>query len=380
MLQSEITTSAGERTEAPAPRRRRRRLVFGGTAVLAVGAAGVLFAVQDGDGSAAKTSSTLPTVPVVRTDMVDTTDVDGTLGYGGALTVLGPGSGRITWLPPTGAEIQRGKRVFGIDGHSVPLFYGSTPFWRELKDGMTKGRDVLELERNLAALGYADGHGDVLTVDRSFTWVTAAAVRAWQKDLGVQQTGTVKVGDVVVQPGGIRVTKVEAILGAPASGTVLTASGTERRISVKLPVSTQGVAREGAKVRVSLPGGKTTTGHISSVGTVATAGTTGAQAQTGEGTQNATVPVQITLDDPKAVGKLDGAPATVGFTGTEHKSVLAVPVNALLASADGSYSVNAVDASGNVRSVPVKLGIFDGDKVEVSGALTPGTKVQVPRT
>jgi multidrug efflux pump subunit AcrA (membrane-fusion protein) len=30
--------------------------------------------------------------------------------------------------------------------------------------------------------------------------------------------------------------------------------------------------------------------------------------------------------------------------------------------------------------VPVTLGIFDDDQVEVTGALTPGMKVQVPRS
>jgi hypothetical protein len=189
------------------------------------------------------------------------------------------------------------------------------------------------------------------------------------------------VGDVVLQPGAIRVSKVQAVLAGPASGTVYTASDTDREVTVALPVSeAQTVARQGAKVKVTLPGGKTATGTISSVGSVATAGTTNSQSQTGQGTENATITVTITLDKASDAGGLDGAPATIHFTSTEHKGVLAVPINALLASADGTYSVNVVDASGAVRSVPVKLGIFDGDNVEVTGDLTPGLKVQVPRS
>jgi peptidoglycan hydrolase-like protein with peptidoglycan-binding domain len=379
MLDSEIMTPERERAEVPPPsprRRRRRWVVLGGAVVLAAGAAGALYAVQDRQGSSAQQFSTLPTVAVTRTNMVNTADVDGTLGYEGSYTVLGPGGGRITWLPGTGQVIKRGERVYSVDGHGVPLFYGSTPFWRDLKSGVSEGRDVQEVERNLDALGYNDG----MTVDRSFTAATTRAVKAWQKDLGVKQSGMVKPDDVVMQRGAIRVTKVEAILGAPGGGAVLTASGTERRISVDLPVSKQDIVRKGAKVRITLPGGKTTTGRISSVGTVATAGSTNSQSQTGEGTQNATIPVYVTLDKPSSAGNLDGAPATVGFTSVEHKKVLAVPINALLAAADGSYTVNVVDASGNVRPVPVKLGIFDGDNVEVSGNLTPGMKVQVPRS
>jgi multidrug efflux pump subunit AcrA (membrane-fusion protein) len=133
-------------------------------------------------------------------------------------------------------------------------------------------------------------------------------------------------------------------------------------------------------MQVTLPGGKTTTGHISSVGTVATAGSANAQSQTGQGTENATIPIYITLDKPGSAGNLEGAPVTVGFSSAEHKNVLGVPINALLASAEGNYSVNVVNSAGAVQSVQVKLGVFDGDNVEVTGDLTPGMKVQVPRS
>jgi multidrug efflux pump subunit AcrA (membrane-fusion protein) len=151
-------------------------------------------------------------------------------------------------------------------------------------------------------------------------------------------------------------------------------------VTVSLPVSQEEIATKGAWVQVKLPGGKTTIGHISSVGKVATAGKTNAQSQTGEGTQTATIPVYISLDKSADAGALDGAPATVGFISDLHKDVLSVPIDALCATADGSYSVNVVDSAGKVTSVPVKLGIFDGDNVEVTGNLTAGAKVQVPKS
>jgi peptidoglycan hydrolase-like protein with peptidoglycan-binding domain len=381
MLDSEISPSAAREVSAPpgpAPRRRRRRgVVLGGTAVLAVGAAGgAVYALQGGEPSAPPSNTTLPTAPVVRTDMVNIRNVDGTLGYAGDYTVLAGSGGRITWLPDVGDVIRRGQRAYGVDGRTVPLLYGSTPFWRDLRQGMSKGRDVLQLERNLDALGYGDG----MTVDRTFSYATYLAIRDWQDDLNVTRTGVLKPDSVVVQPGPIRVTKLSKVPGVRAGGTVLTATGTDRVVTVKLPVNDQTIARKGAKVRITLPGGKTVTGRITSVGTVATAANTNAQSQTGEGTQNATIPVSVTLGRSSDAGRLDLAPATVGFAGTEHKNVLAVPVNALVASAEGAYSVKVVDATGAVRTVPVKLGIFDGDRVEVSGDLTAGMKVQVPRS
>jgi peptidoglycan hydrolase-like protein with peptidoglycan-binding domain len=376
MLDSQLRTPVGSEDEAPPRRRRKLWLVAGGVAVLAIGTGATVYALRDADPPATSADSTLPTAPVTRTDLSSAAQVDGSLGYGDSYTVLGSGSGRITWLPALGKVILRGKAVYEVDGHKVPLFYGPTPFWRPLQSGMTSGKDVLELEQNLKSLGYGSG----LTVDRTFSSATRSAVRKWQADLGVAKTGTVSPTDVVLLPGPIRVTSVDAVLSGPPSGTVLTASGTERQVTVKLPVSSQEIAKKGAEVQIELPGGKSTTGHVSSVGTVATADKTNAQSQTGVSTESATITVSITLDKSADAGTLDGAPVTVGFTSTERKNVLSVPVNALLAAADGSYSVNVVEAAGQVRSVPVKLGIFDGDNVEVTGDLTEGAKVQVPRS
>ena len=96
------------------------------------------------------TGSTLPTAGVVRTDLADRTEVDGTLGYAHTYTVLAGGAGRLTWLPAVGTVIRRGQRVYDVDGHRVPLLYGAIPLWRTLRSGVSNGRDVLELERNLA--------------------------------------------------------------------------------------------------------------------------------------------------------------------------------------------------------------------------------------
>ena len=360
--------------EAPPRRHRRLWLAAAGVAVLAAGTAGRAYALRNDALTAASTEPTLPTAAVTRTDLSSAAQVDGSLGYRNSYTVLGAGSGRITWLPDLGTIIVPGRAVYRVDGHPVPLFYGKMPFWRTLASGISRGTDVLDLERNLAALGY----GSQLTVDRTFTRATRSAIKQWQDDLGVAQTGTVSPTDVVVLPGPIRVTALTAVPTGPAAGTVLTASGTTRQVTVKLPVASQDIAGRGAKVRIELPSGKSTTGHVSSVGTVATADNTNAQSQTGQSTESATITVSITLDKPSDAGTMDAAPVTVGFTSAEHKNVLSVPVNALLAAADGTYAVNVVDDAGDVTPTPVELGIFDADNVEVTGDLTEGAKVQVP--
>lgn len=364
-------------TDDPRPGGRRRRRVIAGLAVVAALAcvAGAVLVLRNPGTGKPKAGPTLPTAQVIRTDLSQQTQQDGTLGYAHSYTVPADGSGRFTWLPQNGDVISRGQRVFSLNGHAVPLFYGSTPLWRTLKEGVTDGPDITELKRNLAALGYDDG--GAMTIDDYFGAATKQAVKDYQNHLGVTQTGSINVGDVVLEPGSIRVTNVTATLGAAAHGNALTASDTTHQVSVNLPVTQEEIANEGAKVDVQLPGGRSTTGRISTVGTVATSGSTG---QTGQGTQTATVPVTIELDNHQDAGRFDGAPVTVTFYSATHKGVLAVPVNALLVQPDGGYAVDVVE-SGTVRAVTVQLGLFAGGKVEVSGnGLDAGMLVEVPKS
>ncbi|MFI6287070.1 efflux RND transporter periplasmic adaptor subunit [Streptomyces sp. NPDC051018] len=373
------TGPPGPPDQEPVPYRRgltrRRGLTVLVAAVLVGGAAGAAaFFVPDRAGDDPGTGPRTSTAPVVRTDLAQRTQLDGKLDYAGSHKVAANARGTVTWLPAEGQVIRRGQRVYGVDGRPVPLLYGATPLWRALAQGMTDGPDVTLLERNLVRLG----HGSALAVDDHFSAATAAAVKKWQKALGVTASGTVQPGDVVVKPGALRVTSVTGVLGAPAGGEVFTASGTERRILVDMPVGQQELAVVGAAVRIQLPGGKSATGKVSSVGKVATGGDDGDEQQPGAGTETATLPVVITLDRAADAGRFDKAPVTVGFTSGVRKNVLAVPVSALVAMPDGSYAVRVVAADGTARRVPVELGVFADGKVEVTGALTAGTTVEVP--
>jgi hypothetical protein len=128
-------------------------------------------------------------------------------------------------------------------------------------------------------------------------------------------------------------------------------------------------------VTVTLPDGTTTPGVVSAVGEVATTSGSGPDATT-------TIPVEVTLTDPKAAGALDQAPVTVNITTATARSALGVPVGALLAQSSGRYAVEVVGAGNTRHLVPVMIGIFDDadGMVQVSGALTPGQLVVVPAT
>ena len=352
--------------------KRRTRAWTAVAATVSAGlAAGVVVVTRDRGGPAAP-PATEPTVPVVRTDLVQTQQVDGTLGYAGTAAVTAGKSGTVTWLPQPGDAISRGQHVYDVDNVPVTLLYGRLPFWRALHAGVADGPDVRILEQNLRKLGFAGG----LTVDDTFTDATAAAVRKWQKARHLRRTGRVERDDVVVLPGPIRVAEVTARTGGRATGDVLTATGTRKQVSVDLPATRSALAVKGGKVTVGLPDGKTATGRITVVGTTAEA-----PDEKGGEEGTPTLPVTVALDDPAVTGALDGAPVTVDFRGAVHKGVLAVPVDALLALAEGGFGVQVAGDDGSRRILPVRLGAFAGGRVEVQGdGLAAGLKVTVPAT
>jgi hypothetical protein len=403
--------------ETATSRRRVRAGLLAGVLVLVVAGGGWAVARGGllGRPAAATPTPEVPTATatVARTDVVERQQVAGTLGYGDSVTVPGQSAGGgggssgggssgaggggqtqdgiLTRLPAVGAVVGRGQTLYEADGYPVPLWYGSRPAWRAFQLGMTDGSDVRQLEANLVALGYDPNRA--ITVDRHYSWATAAAVKRWQKASGRARTGAVPLGQVVFLPGPIRVATVTATVGAPLpSGTaILTATSTRPQVTVALEPALQQLVRRGDRVEVILPDGKTTRGTVARVSRVATqpstgSGQNGGQNQgeggssEGSGTGQATVQVTIRLANPKAAANLDQAPVQVAITTQTARGVLAVPINALLAQPGGGYAVQLVEGSAS-RRVAVRTGLFDetAGLVEVQNAgLAEGTKVQVP--
>jgi peptidoglycan hydrolase-like protein with peptidoglycan-binding domain len=341
-----------------------------GVLVLAAGAvatAAVGFGGHEPDAAAGVSDLPPATAKVIRTTLNETQQVNGTLGYGDPTTVTGHAQGTVTWLPAAGATVNRGQPVYRLDNTPVPLFYGGLPFYRALHSG-DSGPDVKEVEQNLAALGYTG-----FTVDEDYTSATADAVKRWQEDLGLpdaQQTGVFQASSVVLAAGPIRVASLKAALGEPGTGQVLTYTGTTRTVDIALNVALQDVAKVGATATVTLPDNRTVDGRISAVGTVATAGSNG---------NPSTIDVTVTIADQSKLGTYDAAPVDVTLVAQQAQNVLAVPVAALVALAEGGYGVQVVEGS-TARYVAVKTGMFAGGQVEISGTgIAAGTVVGVPR-
>ncbi|GAA3214687.1 peptidoglycan-binding protein [Dactylosporangium siamense] len=306
----------------------------------------------------------LATAPVTRVTLTRTQQVNGTLGYGTPVRVSARGNGTITALPVLGTLISRGEALYQVDNRPVSLLYGDHPLYRPIQSG-DAGWDVNEVEQNLAALGYAG-----FTVDTTYTASTATAVRKWQKDHGLTQTGVFEPATAVIATGPVRVATVDAQLGDPANGQMLSYSGTTRVVQIPLDVTYQSMARQGSTATVTLPDGTIVPGTVATVGSVAVAGRLAEDP--------ATIDVTVTVADQTRLGTLDRAPVTVSLVAATVENVLTVPVAALVALTDGATGVQVVAGSTN-HYVPVELGMFAGGRVQISGdGITEGTLVGIP--
>jgi peptidoglycan hydrolase-like protein with peptidoglycan-binding domain len=279
------------------------------------------------------------------------------LGYGTATDVDSRIPGTLTSLQPAGTQVMLGHELFRVDDTPIVLLYGSLPAYRDLAVGET-GADVLQFEQNLKALGYKG-----FTVDDRYTAGTARAVSAWQKALGLPRTGVVELGRVFYASDSVRVATTAAVVGdeIQPGKVVLDVTGFTRSVVVNLALSDRRFASVGAAVTLTLPDGTSTKGKVTATSTVLVAGT-GQDA----GTSTTKLAVTVVADDKSALTAFDSATVDVGFTAPESGTPLTVPVDALLALAEGGYGLQLVDGK-HTRIVAVNVGTFAGGRVEVSG-------------
>ena len=340
-------------------RRSRRGIAVALLVVLVVAVAGWLLLGREGGGSARAddTSTDRSTATVERRDLVERETFDGALGFADERALSSGRAGTITWQADEGATLRRGATLVEIDQRPTVLMLGAVPEYRALSSG-AEGADVRQLQRNLLALGF-DDDGD-LEVTGEFDADTASAVRDWQEDLGLERTGVVELGDVVFLPSVRRMGAHALEVGRlVAAGTQVAATTTlERVVTLDLGASDQDLVAKGDRVRVELPSGERVDGRVTSVGRVA-------ETDPEDPTAEPTVEVSIRLlGDVES--ELDQAPVDVDVETSRAEDVLAVPVQALLALAEGGYGLEVVDGT-STHLVGVQAGDFADGYVEVSG-------------
>ena len=387
---------------------RRRPLAVGLSGVTLAGgmALGAVVVSYRHPGSAPP-APVLSTATVVRTDLTTTATYQGTIGFDALRTVAGTGPGTITHLPAGGSVVKRGQALFWVNDQPVVLFYGTIPLFRALgmpdpgaaqvslqsaqasllaaqqvlataenqkkplspvtlaqdqaavaqaqytvntdQAALSKasappaGQDVAMVAANLAALGDLP----VSEADTT-TWSDALtqAVKDFQQSAGMAASGSLAPGQVVVVPGPARVGAVTAHVGDPAASPVLSLTQTTKLISF----TGNGDLHAGQFITMSTASGASLNGRIVDVAATA----------------DSKLQVQAKADDPgtlPASGSLNVTVITASRPG-----VLAIPVEALLALANGGYALQTPAG----KLLPVSIGLISNDQVEVSG---PGVHV-----
>ena len=278
-----------------------------------------------------------------------------------------PISGTVTALPVEGSVIGQGQPLIEVDGQPVAVLLGDIPAFRTLAAGVS-GDDVLQFEQSLAALGFDDVDG--FEADGNYDTATSLAAAAWQSSIGQRPDGVVNFGDVYITPTPVRVGQNLVSTGsAVLDGTpIMALSADETFVTVELSTDDQDLVDVGDSVVVELPSGAEEPATVTEIGSVVLANQQG----------DTYFEMTVVLVDPAAAEGLDEAPVDVIVIGDVAENVLAVPVTALLALAEGGYAVEVLEG-GETYLIGVEPGLFADGLVEVtSSELEVGMQVVVP--
>ncbi|MEV4250071.1 peptidoglycan-binding protein [Streptosporangium canum] len=283
-----------------------------------------------------------------RTDLVQSTTVDGAFDYAGRRQIMHPETGTLTTAAREGRTLTRGKPLYAVNARPVVLLYGRLPAYRRLAEG-SKGQDVRQLQDNLRALGLG------ATTTGTFGPATEQAVKRLQKALGLEEPdGVLRYGDVVFQSRPVRVVSADASLTDRVGGEepVLTVADAVPILRAEVAAD---LAVRGRTARITLPSGKRLRGKVVRV--------------LKQKDEEETRSVEISL--PKGVKAGSGA-ASVTFVTRSRKNVLAIPVEAVLALREGGYGVQTADG----KIISVRTGMSADGLIEVTGTgLREGMKI-----
>jgi peptidoglycan hydrolase-like protein with peptidoglycan-binding domain len=108
--------------------------------------------------------------------------------------VRAPAAGLVTEVRSQSGYLSSGSILMRVEERAVVLIPGEIPAFRTLTVGV-RGRDVRALQEFLKGAGYRTD-SDL----SAYTSVTADAVRRWHRDLGLGNSPTVSLGDIVIVP------------------------------------------------------------------------------------------------------------------------------------------------------------------------------------
>jgi hypothetical protein len=320
----------------------------------------------------------------------------GTGGFGSPRPVTLPtsnlgGGTVITALPAPGDVIQEGGVLAQISGRPVLALGGEAPMFRDMGPGMS-GPDIAQLEVALQRIGFNPGN-----VDGFYDAGTEAAVRALYTAAGFQpivatlaQLDAVRAAQCQTNPGScpnagvqvpanevffvagapVQVGEVTGVVGAEASGPLMTVSDSTPKIAGSIRVEEAKLVKPGMDVDIDEPDlGIEADGKVTSV----------ADRPGTNGLDQFHVYFETSVED--APDRLNGVSVRVIIPIETTKDVqLTVPVSAVVLDPNGTSRVQVVTKNG-LKDVQVEPGLSADGYVVVKpvekNTLKPGDKVVV---
>jgi peptidoglycan hydrolase-like protein with peptidoglycan-binding domain len=303
------------------------------------------------------------TVPVERGALTETKDAVGAIGHGDSWTAAIEPQGVVTKRHDKGTVVEHGEPLIWVGNKPVYLAEGDTPMYRNLtlqRDADKKymnGDDVRQLQEFLIDQGFDDK--ERLEADGVFGIGTKRAVKAWQKENGLEQSGSVDRSQLLFTPTALRI-ESEARIGSNFMD--LTVTSADQQITASFDPKNRGFVEEGATVELDLGSEQKGEGTISEI--TSTVGDDGSRR------------INVTIK-PKTPIPSDVERVSVVVTRELASDVLLIPVRAILALAGGGYAVE-VDGPSGPTLTRVELGALVDDVAEVSGDFNEGDMVVIP--
>lgn len=271
-------------------------------------------------------------------------------------------------VPVGGKLLTAGDVAYTIDLSPVVVVAGTIPAFRALAPGVT-GPDVQQLQDYLASAGYL-----TTRPDGRYGTTTTAAVRTWQKALGVTVTGTVPLGQIVF------VRALPNMIG-PVSGTTVgqqVGAGTQILVTAAAePAFSFRVLPEAvAQTKPGLP-------VTIDVGSTSWRAQVVRLSQATDGTGDTIAVLGPAPDQPTICGSTCGSAVSLGGSTVLPGSLILVPktAGAQLPTAfiltDVQQRTYVVMANGDRRSVSV---LASQDGASIVKGVTVGERVQTSQT
>jgi len=335
--------------------------------VLVVGGGASAWVLASRDATAT-TSAAPATTAARRATLTQTVDASFTLAEQNTVKLASATAGTVTSVSLTkGKTIKALAKVATIDGKAIYAIPTTYPLYRNLSSG-DEGSDVKALEAALNAAGYDPGD-----VDGTFDSDTVTALKDWQADQDLSETGTFDRTIFVATKPNYLVDDVSVSVGDQVmNGGALATMAPRNSLIAKTDVSQLDInkLKVGQRVNLTFDGlsSATASGKVSAIAT--SSESSGSSAGTSTVVQYA---VTVTVDKLPS-GAKTGMTGQASVVTASRENVVVVPSSAISGSGTNP-TVRVVSASGAITTRPVLVGLVTTQGSEILTGLKVGEEV-----